>query len=116
MMDAAHYGNARAFIHNAGGDAFDKHIQPRYATFTKDVAVAKGPEFYLELYRPGWATTDRPEFRSEETAAIGFEDGSWWIGLSEASPNPFEYEVAPYPRGPKMRQGSEVVLFESKSP
>jgi ABC-type glycerol-3-phosphate transport system substrate-binding protein len=96
-----------AFVHNAGGDAFDKQVQPRNAMFTKDPAVAEGLQFFLDLYWRDWLTTDAGTFRSAQTTAMNMTDGSWWIGLAEELHDPFEYEVAPYPAGPR-RQGSEA--------
>lgn len=97
-----------AFVHNAGGDAYDAQIQPRNATFSKDSAVGVGLQFYLDLYWREWLSTDAKTFRSEERTAISLLDGSWWIGLSEELADPFEYEVAPFPGGP-ARQGSEAL-------
>lgn len=106
-LNASFHRVLPAFVHNAGGDAFDGQIMPRNSTFTKDPAVATGLEFYLDLYWRDWLTVDPKTFRSEQTTAMSMLDGSWWIGLAEELDDPFKYEVAPYPAGP-VRQGSEV--------
>lgn len=107
LMAATFHRILPAFVHNAGGDVFDKQVQPRNSTFAKDPAVSVGLQFFLDLYWRDWLTSSSNTFRSEQTTAINLTDGSWWIGLAEELEDPFEYEVAPYPAGP-ARQGSEA--------
>jgi len=96
-----------AFIHNAGGDVFDAHINPRNSTFASDPGVEKGLEFWLQLHERGFITNNTRTFGTQRTAAISLHHGPWWIGEADLMAEPFDYEVALYPAGPAA-QGTEM--------